>query len=169
MAIKECPHCKKAVETITDFCPECGNEITISKQTKAELNSCSVIVFLFIGFFVFMVAFALPEKTPNSSSPATTSRAKTQTKNWYEGGNLHQKTLKEWTLATSENKLATCGDFAVSHPRIKGIIKNKNNIEAAKPYAVQLVTAIDKAAEGQGAENQKISEVAAAAMLLLKW
>ena len=33
---------------------------------------------------------------------------------WYEGGNLHQATLREWCAATDANRLATAADFAAT-------------------------------------------------------
>ena len=41
-------------------------------------------------------------------------QADESTKNWFQGGTLHDAVVSEWKVATTENKLATASDWLSS-------------------------------------------------------
>ena len=100
---------------------------------------------------------------------------------WYEGGDLHNKSALEWQEASYENKLATCADFvAVAwqndslSPKLQSKITSMDDV---KLLSKELVIAIDEAFKKEGdAEknkmiftNQKVSESAVILMLMMGW
>jgi len=78
---------------------------------------------------------------------------------WYQGGTLHNKTIKEWREASYEDKLATCANF-ISIEVIKDIRNNPllvieiTDINYIKPYAEKLVMLIDKFLGNVGDESR---------------
>ena len=65
-------------------------------------------------------------------------------KKWYQGGTLHEATMKDWSEATYENKLATAADFLT-----KSFIEDEGvevlDVERTmRPVAAELVAGIDK-------------------------
>ena len=99
-------------------------------------------------------------------------------KKWYEGGNLHNATVKQWRLASQQNKLATCADFIMN-----GITKGVLNFTLQQVYsdfegvmkqrAQELLLCINAYVDGSdrssAVENQKVAEVAALACIMLGW
>ena len=118
----------------------------------------------------------VPQKT--ASIRPTTPRTQTQEQKWYEGGNLHHATVKQWRLASNQNKLATCADFIAS-----GIAKNLFNFNLQDVFsnfeqflwnnANQLLAGIEEYINNPyrnyGIENQPISEVTARVAIGLGW
>lgn len=88
---------------------------------------------------------------------------------WYENGNLHKKTIADWKNATDSNKLATSADMALASPKIKALVKKSGNVDTLKPYAFGLKTCIDKATVDKKTNKMKVTEVAAACIILMKW
>lgn len=184
---EQCPNCGRPIANITPGFSANGKQSNSVNIFSTDLKNVPGLLFvglvaaIFFGIWTSSVApketqvySPVPRKaakTENTTSkrPEITSKINITTIKWYEDGNLHQKTLKEWSQATQANKMATCADFAVSHPRIKSIVTSKNSLDAAKPYAIQLVTAIDEVAKDKRLGRQKVSEIAAASMVLMKW
>lgn len=55
---------------------------------------------------------ALPSSTVKSTPSTTTSLIRrTSTQYWFSGGTLHDATVEQWKRGTSDNKLATAGDW----------------------------------------------------------
>lgn len=100
-----------------------------------------------------------------------TPPAPTQPK-WYEGGNLHAATVKQWHEATAGNCLATCSDWVTSMRELNGQTTATGGIwESNLPmtsgddqlkYALQLMTAITKGTENNVDKvgHLKVSELA---------
>jgi hypothetical protein len=83
---------------------------------------------------------------------------------WYEGGNLHRASLREWAAASDANRLATAADFAAN------IFKSRNlSIDELRPKASDLVEAIRPSAEKPELADLQVSEVAASAAVLMGW
>ena len=83
---------------------------------------------------------------------------------WYEGGNLHQATLREWCAATDANRLATAADFAAT------ILKGQNlSVGQLRPKAAALIEAIRPSAEKRELGSLQVSEVAASAAVPMGW
>lgn len=77
---------------------------------------------------------------------------------WYEGGTLHNVTLKDWNYASKENKLASTADYI--HAFIKLTDEYDANIDYAKDpnilltaYCVPLMTCMDAVAAGPDAHE----------------
>lgn len=83
---------------------------------------------------------------------------------WYEGGTLHRASGRVWQQASQEDRLATSADFAATV--LQGQV---STLERLKPYAVKLRGCITRATEEEGAGSQKVSEIAAACVILMEW
>lgn len=92
-------------------------------------------------------------------------------KEWYEGGTLHNSTIESWKKASSENKLATCGDFLASMWMNKKLNLNIASMNVLKSYAKELVDFIDSATEGNDdvVNNSTVSEFAAMGVIMMGW
>jgi hypothetical protein len=88
---------------------------------------------------------------------------------WYEFGNLHCSTVAKWNSASYAYKLATSGDMAMASSLVKSIVMQSGNIDTLKPFAINLVNCVNEAAADKGYENMKISQIAAACIILMKW
>jgi hypothetical protein len=97
---------------------------------------------------------------PTLSTSEPTASVPIEKKEWYEGGNLHRASLREWKTATYENKLATSADMVAK-------LKKFTSTVEMKAAAVELEQCVSKVAEGPEAERQPVSEVAAACALLM--
>ncbi len=118
----------------------------------------------------------VPQKS--ASIRPTTPRTQTQERKWYEGGNLHNVTVKQWRLASNQNKLATCADFIA-----RGITTGLLNFTLQQVYsdfdgflknrAQDLLLCINAYVDGSDrsykVENQPITDVAVLACVLLGW
>lgn len=93
-----------------------------------------------------------PRKTKlTAKGPPTTARNKPQPNHkWYEGGNLHKKTIADWKEATQENRLATSADFITT---MTGEISKEKSIEVAA-----CLTAFASGAEAS-LMDKKVSDV----------
>jgi len=86
-----------------------------------------------------------------STEPAREPTAIKESKNWYEGGTLHKGKLADWKKATTENRLATAGDF---------IAKLTGDLDISK--AIELKACLTTFSKGAEEEiiNQKVAEAA---------
>lgn len=91
-------------------------------------------------------------------------RAEQVKRAWYEGGTLHKSTLKEWHLASYDDRLATSADFVAAHMHRAG--KTIPPINYIRPYAEGLERGISKAANDPTASSLAVSEVAASIFVL---
>lgn len=102
-------------------------------------------------------------------------------KKWYSGGTLHNKSALEWQTASSEDKLATCGDFVTKmwqNGDLKpSIANNLSTVDDVRPYAKELVDFLDGAfAPDPDPElnrilftNQTVASFAAIGMITMGW
>lgn len=104
-----------------------------------------------------MVGCDIPSSPPSSAGkPAAKPAAE-----WYQGGNLHDKTVKDWRAATYENRLATCSDFVITLGNYEEIPPD------LKPRAVALEKAIFIAVGGGDVDSKNVAEIAATCAVLL--
>jgi hypothetical protein len=68
--------------------------------------------------------------------------------------------MGEWKTAAYENKLATSADIVAK-------LKKLSSMDEMKVAAVDMEQCISKVAEGPEAEQQRVSEVAAACAILM--
>ena len=84
---------------------------------------------------------------------------------WYDGGNLHQATMAEWSKATEANKLATCGDWVsglYSRDLYNDNVMNAINtfgMPGIKEMANTCVEMLNSIAEEPDVATQKASEL----------
>ena len=104
------------------------------------------------------------------NSGQVTQKKSTTVKQWFEGGTLHNATLKQWRKATSANKLATCADFVATAWKDNKLKPHIADINELKYYAQELVTFIDTGTDGiKGIEHYKINEIAALGFVMMNW
>lgn len=96
--------------------------------------------------------------------------------NWYKGGNLHEKRVRDWRVATYRNKLATCADFVANGAKNKIFVPKVQNAiqyrEDIKPYAKELVDFINEATAAEGTSifvDERIDTMALTGMKLMGW
>lgn len=119
-----------------------------------------------------------PKPEPEPEPPAIPPDRKLK---WYEGGTLHKKSALEWQEAGYDDKLATCLDFVAYTwkeksftPRIQRAIAT---VDDMKPYAVELVAAMDAATRKAETEEKNrrlfegetVSGLAVLNMSIMKW
>jgi hypothetical protein len=80
-------------------------------------------------------------QAPSITSPAPSIAPEKSGRKWYSGGTLHQSTGAEWTAATSENQLATCGDWlATARTKLKPEYTKKfTNIDSDEAMSMGIV------------------------------
>lgn len=83
------------------------------------------------------------------------------TGNWYQGGTLHNATLKEWAGAVTQNKMATMADMVVSAKLAK---RPMDVVEKS----VRIASCIDEVAMDVSSQSQGVATVAAMCMMLDK-
>lgn len=81
---------------------------------------------------------------------------------WYKGGTLHNATAREWHRSTARNQLATSADFVAA-------AKVAANMEQLRTRATAVRKCITEATDDPDLYNQKVSEVAAACIVLLRY
>ena len=107
----------------------------------------------------------------NTGKTVTSShKSKPSTQQWFEGGNLHQATIKQWRKATPANKLATCADY-IAYYWIRGQLNfSIADMNGLRPYAQELVDFIDTGtADVKDIEHRKVNEVAALSFYMMNW
>lgn len=78
--------------------------------------------------------------------------------NWYEGGTLHNATLKEWAGAVTQNKMATMADMVVAAKLAK------RPMEVVEK-SVRAASCVDDVARDKASLTQDVASVAAMCML----
>ena len=153
-------------------------------NSNANVRTLKIFVTFLSVLFISPVLFSLiwrgsPKVTVADSIPqeiATSDQGR-----WHQGGTLVNAGVLEWQQASSENKLATCGDF-VSHMWSKKMlrpeIQNKiNSMDDMRVLAEELMTQIDAATQQdvnpednkQIYANQKVTDIATAMIIVMNW
>ena len=132
-----------------------------------------------IGFLVILAVGSTDSNGWDGSRSPTYRQA--QSRKWYEGGTLHNKSALQWQVAKADDKLATCSDFVAAMwkeknfvPRIQNSI---NSVDSMKPYAQELVKFLDAATKKhddpvqnrQMYANQTVSSMATIGMVSMGW
>lgn len=97
------------------------------------------------------------------------SVSETLAREWYQGGTLHQSTISQWASASSRDRLATAGDWAVNVLGVTEVRRIGKNGMLAK--AASLVVCIDESIRGidQTFGNLKVTEFAAICAVAMGW
>ena len=87
---------------------------------------------------------------------------------WYAGGNLHRKLMRDWVAASYSNRLATSADFVVTAtPKPQQVQLFTNNTRPLKVKAFGLETCISETAEEPSTMSMKVAEIAAVCFMLM--
>ena len=84
-----------------------------------------------------------------------------QSKEWYSGGTLHDKTIVEWRTASYDNRLATCADFVMTLGKYQSLPPD------LKKRAVDFEACISKSVEDGNVDNKSVSEFGSVCGVLL--
>ncbi len=115
------------------------------------------ILFLAIGFFIFISCNNYPNKDNNVER-------KSSSQAWYKGGSLHKSKISDWKKATKRNKLATCGDF------IANTVDKNTSLDVIKKRAENLVICIDEATNNQKvSDNETVAHLASLCVVILNY
>ena len=79
---------------------------------------------------------------------------------WYEGGTLHNATLREWYSASYQNRLATSADLIAA-------VKLAKDMKQLKERAIELENYITTVAKDPISHDQEVKGIAAIGMVLL--
>jgi len=135
---------------------------------KKKISSCSsgcflaiIVIFIFIAIGLFFNQYedynGSENKKPSSYQKKDQS---SQTKQWFQGGNLHKATVLQWKKATRRNKLATSADW-LAVTKWKGHLNTPDDFDRLKEKANLLVDAIDGSINIEGSvelDSMKITE-----------
>jgi hypothetical protein len=190
MGIKKCPCCADEIQDTAIRCKHCGEMFSNfgnvpkaannEKQKKKYLGGRTVFLVIvgtiFGGFFLWLHEPIITEHSSNNEQVTATKETvkeklqAIQKEEWYVGGTLHKATMKEWSQATYENKLATASDFAVTLLKTEGIsAKTLSYTEiTVKPLAIELVKGLDEINKDGIVDNQSVSETTALLWVLMR-
>ena len=118
----------------------------------------------------YLVKHVPPTPVPTKTSTPRPTSTTTDTRSWYEGGTLHDSTIRQWRQASDRNKLATAGDWATTILRSEQGIGLPSSLPELRVYARALVTCVDEAVRGEAGDaivNNKTSEVALLCAVLM--
>ncbi|WP_334168249.1 hypothetical protein [Achromobacter mucicolens] len=77
---------------------------------------------------------------------------------WYEGGTLHNATLREWSGAVTQNKMATMADMVIAAKLAKRPMDVVDR-------AVRTASCVDEVARDEASQTQDVAAVAAMCMM----
>ena len=99
-----------------------------------------------------VITVAAPEATAIRPLPTATRPARptpTREDDWATGGTLHDGTIRQWLSGSDRDKLATAGDWAAVMLDSDVGIGLPATKDEMKVYALQLVTCIGEAVQGE--------------------
>lgn len=146
------------------------------EEAKGQSGLLILISLFLASMFVF--AYFLLQRPPQSMptpSAETGIPGNIVSTEWYEGGTLHQSTMRQWKSATEANKLATVADMVTV---VKPELLTPDQV---RPYAEDLKTCVEKTGEeSSGAdavekeaesmiEQSTVAEIAALCVVLMGW
>ena len=144
MALKKCKECSKEISPKAKTCPNCG-----APQGPKQYSVGKLIVLILFGLFMYALFTA-------DYTPTTTS-----SKQWFQGGNLHNATVAQWKSATYKNKLATASDWLAA-TKWKGHLNSPDDFDKIKVKAQMLVKAVDEVVTVKQTDSMQVNEIAAA-------
>lgn len=175
-ALHPCPTCGFEIAYNAKTCPKCARIISEMDRAKwrwacmpeSAKGATLITLACLVLFAVFVSVVSSSTSSPDrraiaagGNSEFDSATGTYSSKEWYEGGTLHDKTVREWRAATYENRLATCADFVmvsgdhISHP------------PDLKHRSRQLEACISSAVRGGEFDYKEVSEFAASCAILL--
>lgn len=134
----------------------------VSRDDRAKQHLASLLVF--ICLLALAAGSADRETGDTTRSPGSVSSAP-ETKEWFQGGSLHNSSVADWKAATHQNKLATAGDWLAA-TTWKGHLASPQDFDRLKLKAEILVKAVDEAVAGQNVDHMEVREIAAALLTM---
>jgi len=118
MALTNCPECKNEVSSIAEACPKCGYPLKKEREKEEEKKKtnlgcgtgCLMVILIVVIGFIFV---SILDTDSGSSSSSRRRTSTSPAPKWYEGGSLHNASMREWSQADYRNKLATAADFVM--------------------------------------------------------
>lgn len=104
-------------------------------------------------------------KSHNGVEISRTSSSSSYSKQWFKGGNLHKATVAQWKGATHQNKLATAADWLAS-TIWEGYLISPDDFNKMKVKAQMLVNAVDGVVTVKKTDYLKVTELAAAIIIM---
>ena len=149
------------------------NDLSLAESIKTPegaIASGCVVVFGFALLCCGGVFSGCPSSEPSSGWEDNDYTTEYPTdgnysQEWYEGGTLHNATMREWMEATHANKLATSADFVVTMLQKDG--DTVPPIDELRPLAGRLAVAISQSNASGQADSQSVSAVAATCWILM--
>lgn len=102
---------------------------------------------------------------PGRATARAPSAAKQATQAWYEGGTLHDATIREWKRATYRDRLATCADLVAAIAKHEG--RRPKDMDEFREWAAALEICISEASRDEWSDHLKVTEVSAACWILM--
>lgn len=143
------------------------------RDTMKRLLAVLMIVAILVSCTSPALAKKGKRRTKSKNQPQ--KQEQSASRKWYEGGNLHDKTMSDWKEATQANKLATCGDivtFAYKEGKLNFSLSPKD-IDNVKKYAQELGFTMDLVLysdpDNKGFLACPVSNVAVVCMAYLGW
>jgi hypothetical protein len=114
-----------------------------------------------ISLFVLACFLTMAVGTSDSGGgTSSTSSSQNSSKQWFQGGTLHQATAAQWKAATYENKLATASDWLAA-TTWKGHLNSPRDFDRLKGKAQLLVNGVDEVINANPTGVVSPAEVAA--------
>ena len=120
------------------------------KKQISTGSGCLIIILLVIFTAWIFSSFS---DTPSSS------------RQWLQGGNLHNATISEWKSATYQNKLATAADW-LAGTIWEGYLTSPDDFNKLKVKAQMLVNAVDGVVTVKKTDYLKVNELATAIIIM---
>lgn len=115
-----------------------------------------------VGLIIIVIILIAAFGSLGGSGGSSSLRSETvPTKAWYEGGNLHDRTVVRWRQATYANKLATAGDWVT-------VFTTYDDLDEAKELAQDLVECVDGSVDA-APDAMKAAELGASCAILMGW
>lgn len=103
--------------------------------------------------------------TDDGGGKTGTSSISSSSRQWFQGGNLHNATIAQWKGATYQNKLATAADWLAA-TKWNGYLKSPEDFDRLKVKAQMLVSAVDEVVNVKEMDSLQVTEIAASIISL---
>jgi hypothetical protein len=172
----KCKTCEKEIAKGARKCPHCGQSNPTVNLKKGFFGCLGfLLLFVVLTAFIGFIGGNKENSKQTESSVQTENDdgdyqaeviKQTEGKRWYEGGLLHQKTIRDWKIAHPRNRLATAADFLYNgSEQFKAVATKNINAKELKTVASALVDCIDEAHKDTTAyDNQNTAEAATICM-----
>jgi hypothetical protein len=171
--LTKCKTCGKSISENINSCPHCGEKNPIAIDLNRPVSKKDIKE-LIIGLLVAILVLSYVmggDTTKENKKAINIDNEKKEIRAWYSNGTLHQSSIKEWKLATSENKLATSADWIMSvNKSIEKKVTDSGTMDTLMPYSIELVSCIDTAiSDNNTADSENSTTIAVLCMSLLKY